>query len=114
MLQCWGKEYGQRICKFYNLLLWNDTFYYVTAGVSQSFTSGTSYKSGIGNCACRDYSIKEISYEFFLILVRNSIDLSAVELLSPSYLLSCFTSFSRGFRRYLLESSSLLRHDVQV
>lgn len=31
-VQCWGKGYHQRICKFYNLLLWNDTFYYVTSG----------------------------------------------------------------------------------
>jgi len=29
--QCWGKGYDHRICKFYNLLLWNDTFYYVTS-----------------------------------------------------------------------------------
>lgn len=31
-MQCWGKGYHQRICKFYNLLLWNDTFYYPTSG----------------------------------------------------------------------------------
>ena len=32
LMQCWGRNAGQRICKFYNLLLWNDTFYYVTSG----------------------------------------------------------------------------------
>ena len=59
-VQCWGKGYHQRICKFYNLLLWNDTFYYVTSGmVPLLCTSGISAKGRWTTTSSKNSCIKE-------------------------------------------------------
>ena len=48
-VQCTGTTYEHRVCRYQHLLLWNDTFFYVTTG-----TQDRQARAGCGSCLVPD------------------------------------------------------------